>query len=342
MSEYLGFAPSENPIYYFLSYNSEDKEKVGEIAKTMMHSGINLWYDYGIDYGEKWEETIAKKIKNSQGVLLLFTKGILSKYNSYVQKEYKIAKYLNRKVYIALVDQIKEDDVPIEKIPWWIDINENQTINLFEISYINIMVEKLSVLLGVQHYEDKMNIIINKYNELYFEGRVDEAGIVLEEYLHSISLKGKVEVIANIVMGGFQNTNILSPSISVSHLDTKLRTHTGEFKETFYECKKLTVKKDTFIVGNDFIFHRGKMGDAHVIWIWRNGELIHTIGGLIDANKLEVYWDSFDCIIYIVYLSDKETRENGQDIVSETFLSVTTIENPNEMPVCTDFKFIRQ
>ena len=41
MSEYLGFEPSTNPVYFFLSYNSEDKDRIRDIAKTMMHSGKN-------------------------------------------------------------------------------------------------------------------------------------------------------------------------------------------------------------------------------------------------------------------------------------------------------------
>ena len=205
MSEYLGFDPTKNPVYYFISYNSEDKNTISTITKTMMHSGINLWYDYGIDYGEKWEEVITRKIKDSQGVLLFFTKGILHKQSSYVQNEYKIAKFLNRKIYIAMVDQINNKDIPDEKIPWWIDINDNQTLNLFDTNDSYVIIERLSMLLGVQTHENRMSKIISKYNELYFEGRIEEADSVLKEYLHSVTLKGKTEVIANIIMGGFQN-----------------------------------------------------------------------------------------------------------------------------------------
>lgn len=62
MSQYLGFHPSENPFYYFASYNSEDKDLISGITTTMMHSGIHLWYDYGIEYGEGWEEKITTMI----------------------------------------------------------------------------------------------------------------------------------------------------------------------------------------------------------------------------------------------------------------------------------------
>ncbi len=342
MSEYLGFEPSKNPVYFFVSYNSEDKNSVGNIAKTMMHSGINLWYDFGIDYGNKWEAIITQKIKDSQGVILFFTKGILLKDDSYVQKEYKIAKFLKRKIYVVLIDKISAEDIPVEKISWWIDICDNQTVNLFESKDIYAMIERLSMLLGVQTHEDRMNMIISAYNALYFEGRIDEADNVLSEYLHNVSLKGKTEVIANIVSGGFQKVNVLSAAEDKNHLEHPLPTHTGEKRNDFFECGQLAINGDIFTVGNDFIFHRGARGDAHVIWIWKNGELIHTIGGLIEAWKLSVYWDSVDNIIYVSYRSEKEENlRNGNYIVSE-WQSITSVENPNEMASCTDFRFIRR
>ena len=91
MACYLGFRPSDNPKYYFLSYNSEDADRVGEIAGQMSRAGIELWYDKGIEYGEKWERTIAEKIYGCQAVVLFFTRGILYKENSYVEKEYEKA-----------------------------------------------------------------------------------------------------------------------------------------------------------------------------------------------------------------------------------------------------------
>lgn len=339
MSEYLGFEPSKSPVYFFLSYNSEDKDRVSNIAKPMIHSGINLWYDFGIDYGEHWEEIITKKIKDSQGVLLLFTKGILIKYNSYVQKEYKIAKFLKRKVYIALLDRIREEDIPEEKIPWWIDINDNQTVNLFEVTDIDKIIERLSRLLNIQTHENRMNLIISKYNELYFEGQTDAADEVLKEYLHGVSVMGKAEVIANIVRGGFEKTHILSPAEDIKHLQSSLKTHTGREESSFYECKKIKVNSDTFIIGNGFVFHRGNHGDAHVIWIWKNGDLIHTIGGLIEARDLEVLQDSIDNIVYIACYSDIETIKAGEDDVSESVVNITVIEYPNETAICTDFRF---
>ena len=69
--------------------------------------------------------------------MLLFTKGILSKENSYVQKEYKIAKFLKRKIYVALVDQINTEDIPIEKVR-----NRFLNMNIEHLEYVIRSVEQ--------------------------------------------------------------------------------------------------------------------------------------------------------------------------------------------------------
>ena len=128
MACYLGFRPSDNPKYYFLSYNSEDADRVGEIAGQMSRAGIALWYDKGIEYGEKWERTIAEKIYGCQAVVLFFTRGILDKEDSFVEKEYKMARTYRKNVYVVMMDEIDHRDVPTGKMFWWNEIMELQCI----------------------------------------------------------------------------------------------------------------------------------------------------------------------------------------------------------------------
>jgi hypothetical protein len=82
MSNYLGFDPNECSDYYFVSYNNEDAARVGEIAMRLYQDRIPLWYDHGIEYGEKWETKISGKLAGCRAVLLFFTKGILQKESS--------------------------------------------------------------------------------------------------------------------------------------------------------------------------------------------------------------------------------------------------------------------
>ena len=150
MACYLGFRASDNPKYYFLSYNSEDADRVGEIASQMSRAGIELWYDKGIEYGEKWENTIAEKIYSCQAVVLFFTRGILYKEDSFVEKEYKMARTYKKKVYVVMMDKIDHRDVPTGKMFWWNEIMELQCIEAHVIDDPDRMVEEIISALTVK------------------------------------------------------------------------------------------------------------------------------------------------------------------------------------------------
>ena len=129
MSAYLGFTPSTGSDYYFISYNTEDADRISPIVKQMHDAGVELWYDYGIEYGDLWERVISAKLKDAQAIFLFMTKGILQKGESYVQKEYRLAtKFFKKKVYVIVLDRIDIEDVPYEKAPWWDDILQNQCV----------------------------------------------------------------------------------------------------------------------------------------------------------------------------------------------------------------------
>ena len=133
MSSFLDFYPTEHPNYFFLSYNREDAPQIAPIARRLSQEGIPLWYDYGIAYSEKWAPQIAERIVSSQGVILFFTKGILAKDDSYVKKEYRIAKSRQKKVHIILLDKIADTDVPDHMLDWWFDITDQQCIPAYDL-----------------------------------------------------------------------------------------------------------------------------------------------------------------------------------------------------------------
>ena len=62
MAKYLGIEASDKQPYIFVSYNSEDEQRVGKIVGELCHYNINIWYDYGLTVGEKWEKEIADHI----------------------------------------------------------------------------------------------------------------------------------------------------------------------------------------------------------------------------------------------------------------------------------------
>lgn len=125
----LGFIPTEQVPYYFLSYNREDAPRVAEIASRLFRNGVPIWYDKGLKYGEAWEAEIAKRIMDSQAVILFFTKSILYKQKPYTQKEYRMATVnFKKKVYVVELDSIQPDEVPFDKVSWWDDIQATHTL----------------------------------------------------------------------------------------------------------------------------------------------------------------------------------------------------------------------
>ena len=122
MSTYFGFTPSNQSGSYFISYNSEDAERVAPIALAMHQSGVPLWYDQGLVAGEQWEKQIAEHIASCKAVIMFVTKKLMQRERlSYVRLEYNLATNSenNKKVYIALLDDIKDRDVNIQHKMWW-------------------------------------------------------------------------------------------------------------------------------------------------------------------------------------------------------------------------------
>ena len=126
--KYLGFEPSNEKPYYFVSYNSEDDYRIIPIVTALAELGISLWYDYGIQYDEKWEGIIAERVFNSESVLLFYTKNIVEKDHSYVLREYKIARLYRKKIYVVLLDPINAAAAPFTKVSWLVELNEHQSI----------------------------------------------------------------------------------------------------------------------------------------------------------------------------------------------------------------------
>jgi hypothetical protein len=338
MSCYLGFEPTDRPNYFFVSYNSEDVGRITPIAKSLFHAGVPLWYDFGLEYGEKWESQISGKIMNSQALLLFFTKGILEKQNSYVRKEYEMAtRFFDRKVFVVMMDKIENKDVPFDRVPWWIDVQENQSIDVTDTADLSVIVSRVSRAIGMETGEDRMNRLIGNYQSLYGAGRREEAEAYLAEYLHGQSLAGKAQTIRNIINHCIEGMNTACVTEVRGTLDTELIDHAGNRRSSFSECHRITLGDTVLTVGNSFVFHRGNRGDAHVLNIWRNKELMYTLGGLIDAYGMQVYYDRSDDILYICFSSAKEEVIDGE--VEETFFQTTvTVESPGADAVCSVFR----
>ena len=125
MAAYFGFIPNDQPGSYFISYNSEDADRVAPIARQLHESGVPVWYDQGLIPGYEWEYQIAKQIEKCSCVILFATKKLFQREKSYVRTEYYIAreKY-DKRVIVVLLDKINAKDVNAYNAGWWFEISQ--------------------------------------------------------------------------------------------------------------------------------------------------------------------------------------------------------------------------
>jgi len=82
MSTYFGFAAYDVDNYsdpfVFISYKSEDCDRVAVYAKYLHDHGLNVWYDYGLHVGTDWENYLMKVIaKPNCKTVLLFVSAMV-------------------------------------------------------------------------------------------------------------------------------------------------------------------------------------------------------------------------------------------------------------------------
>lgn len=145
----FGVPVTENEEFYFISYNSEDADRVASIVRKMHEDGVPIWYDKGIDYGDLWEEVITTHVADAKAVIIFFTQGILEKDESYVSIEYEMAKkYFKKPIYIIFLDEIDEQNVPRKYVRWMIELNRLQNIHRIHFTDSQTFTNEILKLVG--------------------------------------------------------------------------------------------------------------------------------------------------------------------------------------------------
>ena len=148
MARYLGIDVVNEGKYYFISYNSEDADRVSEYMAALHSKGLPMWYDYGIEIGDKWSNTIAGKMSGSEAVIMFLSRQIFQKSESFVHKEWEMARdFFDKKIYVIILDDIDKKEVPLQYISWWIDINHTQCISAPRYT-VNECADKIIAALG--------------------------------------------------------------------------------------------------------------------------------------------------------------------------------------------------
>lgn len=132
MATNFGFNPVTEGKRYFISYKNEDAGKVAKIAFRLNEMGVPLWYDYGLEKGEIWYEQISKTIRDSEAVILFATKMLFSVDDTWVRKEFEVAKMYHKKIYVVWLDDINPyvnpESVSDKLKSLFVDLNDLQGI----------------------------------------------------------------------------------------------------------------------------------------------------------------------------------------------------------------------
>ena len=64
LQPYEGSAP-----YVFVSYSHKDSDRVFPILQRLQAEGLRFWYDKGIEWGSKWDNYIANRVRNCDCVI---------------------------------------------------------------------------------------------------------------------------------------------------------------------------------------------------------------------------------------------------------------------------------
>lgn len=191
MARDLGVHANDSHPYIFISYNSGDADVVGKIITEIEKYGVNIWYDRGIENGSKWEKEIALHISEAEIVIFFVTKGVFSKEEPGVRKEYDIAKMNDKKKLLVMLDDFM--DIPVEHQWWWSEMRHIQSIKTTDKTYIQIAesiliecVNKARITLNVELMKDTEGRVYLSdglsYEEKQFKGEIENVFKIKYEY----------------------------------------------------------------------------------------------------------------------------------------------------------------
>lgn len=180
MAGYLGIETSEIKPYIFISYNTEDQDRLCDIVQMLQKQRINIWYDNGIQRisDEEWQEQIALHIRDAEIVFFFISHGIFVKKNSFVRKEYDLATRHSKNICVVLLDEIDARNIPAKYDFWWDEIIHKQCIEAMNMTK-NEIVEAI--------YTECREFGIVKNEEHRYDG--------VYCYKNSMVLKNKLNII---------------------------------------------------------------------------------------------------------------------------------------------------
>ena len=134
MATNFGFMPVLTGKRYFISYKNEDTARVGEITRRLNQMGVPMWYDYGIEKGERWSNEINRNIEECEAFILFATRKLFAAEDTWVRKEFRLASMSKKKKYVVWLDDLNPyenpNDVHSKLKAWFVDVDDLQGIRM--------------------------------------------------------------------------------------------------------------------------------------------------------------------------------------------------------------------
>jgi formylglycine-generating enzyme required for sulfatase activity len=88
--------------HVFISYSHKDKTYARKLQRHLLEQGFEAWIDDRIDYGTEWPQEIKKRLKESDGFILLMSPSAEESF--WVQNELNLALNLKKPIFPLLLD----------------------------------------------------------------------------------------------------------------------------------------------------------------------------------------------------------------------------------------------
>jgi hypothetical protein len=95
----------------FLSYAHTDSKVANRVREQLSQADVSVAQDdLTLQNGMKWAQNVDKAIEDADAGLLLLSPSAVNA--AYVSKEYQEILQQNKKLYVALVEPVPQDDIP--------------------------------------------------------------------------------------------------------------------------------------------------------------------------------------------------------------------------------------
>ena len=126
---FSAYTGEENKI--FISYKTEDRERVARIVNRLVSCGANIWYDNGLHVGQEWEAQLAHHLRRSI-VMLAFLSEQFIKKNAYAPIELIMGIQAGVPIVPILLDSIDIRNVPDNIFAFWARMQTLHSVPAYE------------------------------------------------------------------------------------------------------------------------------------------------------------------------------------------------------------------